>query len=98
VLKIGEKIPKVKLKCGFCNYLAKKDIKKMKTCPFCGRAGLSERKVKKPKYRCPKCMVEFAKPIYQIPSHHFLSSSMLKQKIKKKRKRFNLKNTNDLIN
>jgi len=62
-------------------HLIKKKGKKMQTCPSCGRASLTKRKVKKPKYRCGKCGKEFSKPIYQIPYHYYLTPFVLKKRI-----------------
>ncbi|MFX1277746.1 MAG: hypothetical protein ACFFAT_22230, partial [Promethearchaeota archaeon] len=61
-------------------HLIKKKAKKMQTCPICGKAGLSERKIKKPRYRCIKCGKEFSKPIHRIPSHYYMKNAILKNR------------------
>ena len=65
------------------DYFKKKGIKKMNTCPYCGRASISERKTKKPRYRCGKCSKEFEQPKFQIPSHYYLSASQLERHVEK---------------
>ena len=61
--------------------LKRKKAKKKDTCPSCGKASLSERKTKKPKYRCKHCTFEFEKPKIQIPKHYYLSTHTLKKKV-----------------
>lgn len=65
------------------DYFKRKGIKKKNTCPFCGRASISERKTLKPKYRCGKCGKEFENPKYQIPSHKYLLPSLIEKLVQK---------------